>query len=259
MVFAADGRPATVAGIAAQLSDTDFIAFGELHHHVVGSRYELELLAALAEQDRPIALAMEFFEAHTQADLDAYLAGQIDQAELVERTERDEHYAASHGPLIELCRDKGIPVIAANAPRRLVTAYRKAGDVPYDEWLATLSEEDRAFMPRQTELPADEFRERFMKLMGPKRGPAFFKSMALWNDAMAESAAEFREAHPEHRVMLVVGGFHVAHHLGTITQYEKRRPDDDVAVVLMQAVEKGPLGFGPEDEGEGDFILEVRP
>ena len=57
---------------------------------------------------------------------------------------------------------------------------------------------------------------------------------------MAESAADFREQNPEHRILLVVGGFHVAAHLGTVTQFQNRRPDDSVKVLLMSPAE----GYG---------------
>ena len=94
----------------------------------------------------------------------------------------------------------------------------------------------------------------FMALMGPKRGPAFWKSMALWNDAMAESVASFRAAHPQHRVLLTVGQFHVAARLGTITAYLERRPSDRVAVATMIA---GASAFAEDDRDEGDLVIKV--
>lgn len=255
--FDGEGNPVELAAFIEQLADVDFVGFGELHYHDVGSRVELEVLEGMAAQQRPVALAMEFFEADTQAALDQYLAGEIDEATFREQTKRDDKYDTSHRPLIEFAKANSIPVIAANAPRRLVTGYRKAGGKDYPGYLEGLSEEERGFMPSSSVPPDDEFKRRFMDLMGPKRGPAFYPSMCLWNDAMAESAAEFRQANPEHRVLLVVGGFHVARHLGTVTQFTNRRPDDEVRVLMMAPTE-GPMNFSDDDRGEGDLVLKVR-
>lgn len=254
--FDAQGNPASLEQFATDVADVDFIGFGEFHYHVVGSRVELELLQALAAQERPVALAMEFFEADTQAALDDYLAGRIEEPEFRELTGRNDKYDDSHRPLIEFCKEHSIDVIAANAPRALVTGYRKSG-MSYEEYLASLSEEQRAQMPATSVPPDDEFKRRFMDLMGPDRGPRFYKSMALWNDAMAESVANYRVEHPEHRVLLVVGAFHVAGQLGTVTEYRARRPGDSTAVLTMIWQEQGPIVFADEDRGEGDLVLKV--
>jgi uncharacterized iron-regulated protein len=255
--FDGDGNPSSLDAFVEASADADMVAFGELHYHSVGSRIELALLEAMSKQERPVALAMEFFETNTQAALDDYLAGDTDLATFKEATKRGEQYDASHGPLIEFCKANGIPVIAANAPRPLVTAYRKT-DVSYEDYLAGLSEEERGQMPRETKLVDDEFKARFMETMGPKRGPLFYKSMALWNDAMAESMADFRNEHAEHRILFIVGGFHVAKHLGTVARYTDRRADDTVKVLLMSPKEEGAMGFDEDDRNEGDLILKIR-
>ncbi|KIG18707.1 putative iron-regulated protein [Enhygromyxa salina] len=253
--FDREGNPSDLDSFIASLADVDFVGAGELHHHGVGSQVQLAVLQGMAAQDRPVALAMEFFEADQQAPLDAYLAGSIDEPTFREQTKRDDNYERSHRPLIEFAKRNGIPVIAANAPRPLVTAYRESG-ATYADYLATLSEQDRALMPRSSVPPDDEFKARFMQTMG-ERGPAFYPAMALWNDAMAESSADFRAEHPEHRVLLIVGVYHVAKHLGVVTQYTARRPQDSVRVLSMAPIE-GPMVFDPSNRDEGDVILQVR-
>lgn len=255
--FDGEGGRTSFDAFVASVADVDFVGFGELHYHTVGSRVELALLEGMAAQPRPVALALEFFEADHQAALDAYLGGEIDEATFRQRTARDTRYDESHRPLVEFCKQRRIPVIAANAPRRLVTAYRKSDAPSYEAYLSGLSAEDRGSMPRASVPPDDAFKDRFMKLMGPKRGPAFYRSMALWNDAMAESVADFRAAHPDHRVLLIVGAFHVAGHLGVVTQYLARRPGERVRILVMQPTE-GPMAFAAEDRGEGDVVLKVR-
>jgi uncharacterized iron-regulated protein len=257
--FEGSGEPSDFASIASAISDTDLLAFGELHQHPVGSRYQLELLTLLAEGDRPLALAMEFFEADHQGALDAYLSGDMSEDEFRESTSRNEAYDSSHRPLVELCKKRGIPIVAANAPRRLVTAYRKSG-LEYGAYLESLSDQEREWMPASSAPPEDEHKRRFMEAMrGMDHGEDLFKSMALWNDAMAASIAEFKSGHPDHLVVLVVGVFHVQRHLGTVTAYLERRPEDRVQVLSMMQIEQGELVFGDDHRDEGDAILLVRP
>ena len=245
--YGPDGTPTTLARFAEDCRDCDLVAFGELHEHPAARRAELELLTTMLEQPRPVALALEFFERDTQPALDDYIAGRIDEGELRRVTARTDAYDRQHRALVEACKRVGAPVIAANAPRRLVTAYRKQ-ELPYAQWLATLDEADRALMPTTTEPPHDEHERRFMALMGSKRGPAFWKSMALWNDAMAESITRFREGHAQHRVLLVVGAFHVAARLGTVTQYLRWRPDDRGGVAPVIAGTLGEVTGDMDDE-----------
>ncbi|MBX7080472.1 MAG: ChaN family lipoprotein [Nannocystaceae bacterium] len=251
--YDAVGGSSSVDAFVAQARGADFVAFGELHEHPVASRLELELVRALLQAGRPFALAMEFFERDTQPAIDDYFAGRIDEATFVQRTERNEAYASSHRPLVEACREAGATVIAANAPRRLVTEYRKS-NLAYDAWLASVPEAERPLLPARSVPPHDEHERRFLALMGPERGPPFFRSMALWNDAMAESCARHRDAHPDALVMLVVGAFHVAGRLGTVTAYRERRPDDRIAVLTMK---DGTLPFAAEDRDEGDLVVKV--
>ena len=88
---------------------------------------------------------------------------------------------------------------------------------------------------------------------------SFFRGQTLWDDAMAESIARYRDANPGHRVLLVVGAFHVAGRLGTITKVLARRPGDRVALLTMGAAEEPDLPFAEEDRGAGDAVLKVHP
>lgn len=250
------GAPASLMVAADAWQDADLIAFGELHGDAVGAKHQFALLKALAAQDRPIALAMEFFERDTQAVVDRYLAGEIDAATMKKEARQGRAFDRTHGPLLAFCKDHDIPVIAANAPRRLVSAYRKQED-DFETWKASLPEEDQALLPEDTTVIEDEYRDKFLKLMGPARGPSFFRSQSLWDDAMAEAMVDFRAEHPDHRILFIVGGFHVTKGLGTITKYKMRRGKDDVRILAMTMSKDPALGFTDDDLGAGDLVLKV--
>ncbi len=252
------GRPISLATFLGRAAGADFVAFGELHDHPVGARYELQVLEGLARSGRPLALAMEFFEADQQSDLDLYLAGKLDEPTFRKKTQRSKTYPKTHGPLVEFAKAHGIPVLSANAPRRLVSEYRKF-EGTYDEYLASLAPQERAWLPDHTSTPKDAYHDRFLKLMGKERGEPYFRAQSLWDDAMGGRIAAYRDTHPDTRVLLVVGAFHVEGDLGTLTKFRERRPNDRTALLVMQMEDDPALPFTEEDRGAGDAVLVVRP
>ncbi len=164
------GRPLTFADVVARCRPADVILFGEEHNDVVCNQLEAQLLYALARQPRPVALAMEFFEADTQAALDAYLRGRVAEEPFREQTRQGRSYVLSHRPLIELCRLMNVPVIAANAPRKLVRAYRTSG-LSYEAFRAGLDPADQRWLPTENTFISGEYEERFRELMKGHGGP----------------------------------------------------------------------------------------
>lgn len=251
----ATGQPMTTQALLGRASGADVVAFGELHGHLVGAEFQLHLLRAMHASGRPVALAMEFLERDVQPVVDQYLRGEIDEATFRKEARQNAAYPKTHGPLIEFCKANGLAVIAANAPRPLVTAYRKS-EADYATYLDSLTDEERVLLPRSTSTPDGPYKDRFYAFMGPKRAATFFRSQSLWDDAMAEAVTDWREAHPDTSVLLIVGGFHVGHQGGTVVKIRSRRPNDRVFTVVM-GVMAPPLTFESDDQGVGDVSLKV--
>ncbi|MEW6198188.1 MAG: ChaN family lipoprotein [Planctomycetota bacterium] len=293
------GRPLTFAEVARRAARADVILFGEEHSDAVCNQIEAQLLHALAGRTQPIALALEFFESDTQAALDAYLVGRLDESAFREQTRQGRAYVLAHRPLIELCRVAHLSVVAANAPRRLVSAYRKSG-VSYEEYRAGIEPADQRWLPATNEYVSGTYEARFFDLMSghgpapptpspqpattqpigtrpttrpvsmpapasaPTTAPAMpsadatkslYWSQLLWDQAMAESLAHFRDRYPTHRVMLIVGSFHVAHTGGTATKFLRRRPHDRVLTVIYRSTPDGRFAFQDDDRHAGDIVV----
>src|SRR5262245_61977837 len=92
------GSPISFADVVQRCNGADVVFFGEMHSTSVCNQLEAELLHALARQSRPVALSMEFFETDTQAALDAYLAGRIDEAAFIAQTRQNSDYWLAHRP-----------------------------------------------------------------------------------------------------------------------------------------------------------------
>ncbi len=252
------GLPTSLDAVVRELDagNADVVAFGELHGHPVGAAWELGLLRSLAALDRPVALAMEFLERDVQASVDAYLAGRIDEATLAKDARQSAAFATTHLPLLVFAAKHHIPVLAANAPRPLVTRFRKSSDA-YPTWRASLAADEQVLVPREHSMPDDPYYARFLDLMGAERGPTFFRAQALWDDAMAETIADFRTARPDHRVLFIVGAFHVTGGLGTMTKLAQRRPGDVARTIVMTHSVDPSLAFDEADRALGDTVLKV--
>lgn len=163
------GREITLTQAAQIARRADVVLFGEEHNDFVCNQIEAQLLAALAA-DRPTSLAMEFFETDTQAALDAYLDGKLDEADFRKAARQGKAYLRSHRPLIEICREMNLPVIAANTPRELVRRFRQSG-LEYPEFVAALSPEERGLVPARFSLPLGAYFDRFKAAMGGHGAP----------------------------------------------------------------------------------------
>lgn len=272
-----NGRPLSFADLVRACAQSDLVLFGEEHNNVVCNQLEAQLLYALS-QKHPTALAMEFFEADTQASLSAYLSGRIEEDAFRQQTRQKSSYLLSHRPLIELSRAARIPVIAANIPRRLVRAFSASGK-NFSDFRAETTAEDRRWLPRSYVYVEGPYRERFMEMMSahpaPSSQPAsqpttttaattepaqprserFYSSQLLWDNAMADAVASFRESFGDRRVMLVVGSFHVAREGGTWQRLRDQRPNDRITTVVFRSRQSNLDEFDDEDRGLGDFVV----
>ncbi|MFN3431207.1 MAG: ChaN family lipoprotein, partial [Candidatus Sericytochromatia bacterium] len=135
----ADGTRASVADVAQAMATADVVYLGEEHDDPVAHRLQSELLAQACDRagKRPVALAMEMFERDVQLVLDEYLADAIREKDLLTDARPWPNYATDYRPLVEFAKSRGIPVIAANAPKRYVSRVGRLGQSGIDGLSAT--------------------------------------------------------------------------------------------------------------------------
>ena len=266
------GQPISFERVVAMAANSDVVLFGEEHSDIVCNGIEAQLLSAMSEQQRPVALAMEFFEVDTQAALDDYLNGKLDENEFRKLTRQKKAYLTAHRPLIEYCRETHIPVIAANAPWRLMRALRLSGKT-FEEFRATTQPADRELLPVSSELLTGGYYDRFVEAMkdhmtvtpatsqpstevsAEEKMLRGYRAQSLWDDTMAESVAGYRADHPDRRIMLVVGKFHVASEGGTMVKVKRLRPNDRILTIVYHGTSSTPLKFDEADRGAGDVVI----
>lgn len=245
--------------VVEAISRADVVVLGEEHDDLLASRLQLELLESLHRRRDSTVLALEMVERDEGPLLEDYLAGAVDEQTLLSglhATEAGRAVFRQHTmPLLRLARARGIPVVAANAPRRYVRAARLQG---YDH-LRSLPAETRALYRIPEELDRGDYRRRVEALMrrddvvlDPDRVDDFMRAQELWDQTMADSVLQAADA-GDGPVVLVVGRFHGDFGGGTIERILERDPGIDVCYLVTIGAGAGPLRL--EDADRADYVV----
>ena len=302
-VFTGDGEPASLEDVTQAMAEAQAVLVGETHTDPVGHWIEAELLRRMLEWYgageesgalRTVALSLEMFERDVQSVLDEYLQDLITEEQFEASARPWEYYDPDYRPMVEMAKTRGIPVIAANAPRRYVNRVTRLGrdalldlspqaraslpPLPFPppseayraEWNALISE-----MPMVQQCPPPEGEEEEeeeaagMEMMrpsqespeeeGPSHAGSFMENalhaQTLWDASMAYAITTFLQMNPGALVLHMVGGFHVKNHTGIPEKVQLYRPGTRSLVVHIDLAEDF-TSFDPDEHaGRGDFVI----
>ncbi|WP_246194589.1 ChaN family lipoprotein [Allochromatium palmeri] len=206
-----------------RLADQRVIFVGEQHDRYEDHLNQAAIIEGLLAHGRSVAIGMEMFQQPYQSALDAYVAGEIDEAELLRRTQYFDRWRFDYRlyrPILRLARAHRIPVIALNLESELT---RQVGD----GGIASLSEADRARLPEIDRSDADH-RARLEAIF--KHHPAeqqgdfehFLEVQLLWDEGMAERAARYLTEHLDATLVVIAGGGHVEYGQGIPKRLARR-------------------------------------
>jgi uncharacterized iron-regulated protein len=215
------------------LMDYHIIFIGEEHESRLSHNAELTILKGLAKRDSNLVLALEMFECDVQDILDTYLKRKLSEKKFLKQSRPWPNYHEDYRPLIEFAKKKGIPVIAANIPRRAAAAVSMANEISPD-----VLGEDRIYLPKTVYLKSKEYFKRFTSSMEemphftPMKGikvDGLYKAQVLKDAVMAASVEPFLDR----RILFSCGHFHSDYHLGIPYQLKKNHPKLKIAVIAM--------------------------
>ena len=233
---ATQGEALTLEQALARVADADIVLVGELHTHPAVHLLQARMLAGLAADGRPLVLSMEQFSRADQPVLDAYLAGRIGEAALIRDGNAWPNYQSDYRPLVEFAKAHHLPVIAANAPKPLVSCVGQEGPA----WLEQLPASRRSQLARTLTLGDDPYRQKFMASMhhgDADSNARRFAAQTSWDDTMAESMVDYLAKHPGQQIMHIAGNFHVEGGLGLASRIASRNPALKVALVVPRTDE----------------------
>ncbi len=266
----------SVEEAADALAHYDVIFIAESHEHPANHLAEMELFRSLHERAPALTLSMEQFERDVQPVVDDYLAGKIGENPFMEKARAWGNYTTSYRPLIEYAKAHKLPVIAANAPEKVVRCVGKEGEA----FFARMKPEQRDWAATTLHLEDGAYKNRFLGFVGTDAGHGgdgskdqnaaarkppsetalrSYAAQVTRDDTMAESIARHLQQNPGRKVVHINGVFHSDSFLGTVERLKLRLPALKIAVVTpVFATNPAEIKVSDKDAKTGTFILLLR-
>ncbi|HPD66154.1 MAG TPA: ChaN family lipoprotein [Bacteroidia bacterium] len=127
-IFTSDGQKTDFEQIVNQAKDCDVVFFGELHNSAIAHWLQYELTKSLFElKGNQLVLGAEMFEADQQLLMNEYLGNIISESSFEKEARLWPNYQTDYKPLVLFAKEKNLPFIATNIPRRYASVVAKYG------------------------------------------------------------------------------------------------------------------------------------
>lgn len=239
-----------------RLADQNVVLLGETHTSYDIHRWQLAVATAL-HAHRPIAIGFEMFQRRQQGVLDAFLSGAYaSRAAFLEAAEWGDVWrydATLYWPLFDFCREAGVPMLALNCHRPLVTRVGKEG------WDAVPVEERDGLTPARPAIPA--YRAYLTRVAGPSGRPSdpatidrFIRAQQTWDRAFAQNIARALDRPEPPLVVGIIGRGHLEYGYGTPWQLADLGVDK-VSILLPTDTDFDPV----RDPAIADALYRLPP
>ena len=205
--------PDALDRVLDRLAGRRAILIGETHDRYDHHQNQLAVIRGLRERGQDVAIGMEFFQTPFQPHLDAFLAGEINEKQLLKKTEyysRWRYDYRLYREILEYARAQGMPLVALNAPTELVAQVSREG-------LEALTPEERAGLvvaPPGGDRAYEARLRPIFELHGTldeARFKRFADVQRLWDAHMARTASDFLAQNPGKRLVILAGSGHVVY------------------------------------------------
>jgi len=268
-------QPVSVAEAADVLATYDVVFIGEAHQHPGNHLAEMALFRAIHARAPALTLSLEQFERDVQPVVDEYMAGKMGENPFTQKARAWGNYTTSYRPLVEYAKTHKLPVIAANAPEKLIRCVGREGVAVF----ARLTTEQRGWAAADLNQQEGPYRDKFLGFAGgdaghggeeskdkaaPRKPPSdtalrSFTAQVTRDDTMAESIALHLQKNPGRKVVHLNGSFHSDGFLGTVERLKLRMPALKIAVVNPVFVaDPTKPGVTDKQAKEGTFALLLR-
>ncbi len=256
IVTTSTGADTSLVNVARDLAGADVVALGELHRTPAVHRTHHRLIAELHERRPDLVIAMEMFERDVQTLLLQYLTGMVDEATFRAGSRPWPDYERDYRPVIEFAKANGLVVLAANAPKPLVSKVAKEG-------LAAVAGE--ANIARTSTPPSAAERAAFDEAMKGHPGASaetmarMLEAQSLRDDTMAEAItdhlAECAKSGSKPLVVLICGRHHSDHGRGAVARVLARMPDLDVRVLSAETMADVRAPLPADSKALGAYVV----
>ncbi|HSR36552.1 MAG TPA: ChaN family lipoprotein, partial [Desulfurivibrionaceae bacterium] len=241
--------------IMERLRSTRVIFIGETHDKFEDHRLQLRVIRAMHRQFGKLAIGMEMFPRSSQPALDAFVAGTIDEPEFLKKSGYFKNWGFDYRlyrDILNFAKENKLPVVALNLDKGITNKVFRNGGI------SALAPEEREKIPAERDLALPGYRERITEVFtmhgqhaSPEQVNNFFQAQALWDETMAETAAEFLRNNPKHRLAMVVGQGHALKDTAIPPRLARRLPTSVAVIVPAREHDVTPR--------EADYLIHIEP
>lgn len=205
---------------------------GETHDRYDHHMNQLLILRAMHRQDPKIGIGVEWFQQNFQPVLDNYLAGKINEDQLLEQTDYYNRWRYDFRmlrPILEYAKAHQLPVIALNAPSELTSKVGMQG-------LDSLTKAERAQLPDEITPAAGSYLNKLRQVFASHaHGHGQFENFAMvqriWDETMASNVVKFLQANETSRMIVFAGSGHVSAKAAIPNDVSRRLPKISKATI----------------------------
>ena len=226
---------------ASELEGVRLLLAGESHTDMESHRAQLAVIRSLVAAGREVIVGLEMYPYTAQEHLDQWIDGLLTEKGFVELSRWYHNWGYNWGyyrDILTYARDAGLPMVAVNTPRQVVSAVREKG---FDG----LTEEEARHIPPRIDTANEDHLRLFRAYMGPPGGGhgvseealfSMFEAQCTWDATMAYNAVQALQERPGAIMVMLVGSGHVAYGLGIQRQAELWF-DGEVATMIAVPVD----------------------
>lgn len=232
----------------AILKQSPVIYVGEKHTEMAHHQIQLEVIKKVHGINPGMAIGMEMFTRDMKRNLEDFISGKISEKELLIQTDYYTNWGydyALYRPILLYARENQIPIIPLNIDRSLVRNVSRNGGIHKIQ--------DASGLPAGMDFSNKGYREFLQQIFTVHMGAdekafeGFFQAQILWDEAMAESAADWLGTHPSSPMVVLAGNGHLIYRRG-VPERVKRRIGGSYITILN---DEG------EEPGIGDYTVQT--
>jgi uncharacterized iron-regulated protein len=250
-IFKVNGKKTSYKKLLKMAKKADLVFFGEEHDNPIAHWFEIELTKDLFDKvDKPIIIGAEMMETDNQKEVDLYLKGKLKYKEFKKQARLWPNFKTDYKPMMDFAKEKSIPFIATNIPRRYASkvfhgGFKVLDSLPEDEkkWIAPLPIKYNAELSQYVKMKA---------MMGGHGGDNLPKAQAIKDATMAYNILK----HYKKGSLFIhyEGSYHSNYNQGIIWYIKQQQPNlkiISIAVESQDDVNK----LEKKHKGKADFII----
>jgi uncharacterized iron-regulated protein len=236
--------------VLADLKKNRIVLVGEHHSNRQHHMAQLAVIRALKEAGLRVAVGLEMFRNESQAALDQWISGEIDDKRFEKIYYDNWNFPwQAYRKIFEYARNQQIPLIGLNVPREITRQVSRNG-------FKSLSPQQKGKISEVSCIVDQEYMNYIRKAFGGHgHGQLnfiyFCEAQLVWDSAMAVYTLDYLKKNPDSIVVILSGTGHAQK--GAVPRQIRVRSNLPYAVILPEI--PGSIDAATISNADADYIM----